>query len=254
MKQNLILWIAAAVITFLAGYLHSRLNEFYPVSGSFGIDGKEIGYKLDKAFYGKDDYKFIITTEIDSLKGNINWKKNGAAKWNTLPLINNTNVLKGRIPRQKPLTKIEYLIKLNYNKKLYSILPGNRPIEMIFFGQVPASINIFFLFTLFGGLVLAVRTGLEYFHFPGKMKTLEIFTLIFFIVNVFAFHPLKKTYELGMVGQGSIPITEMFSLSSILLFVIWAAATALIFNTKNYKIWAIPAAALTLIVYEFGIF
>ncbi|HSD64800.1 MAG TPA: hypothetical protein VLB50_13440 [Ignavibacteriaceae bacterium] len=254
MKQNLILWIAAAVITFLAGFAHSLMNEYYPVSGSFGIDGKEIGYKLDKAYYGNDDYKFIVTTEIDSLHGIVKWKRIGAGDWNSLPLINSSGVIKGRIPLQKPLTRIEYLIKLNYNDKVYSVLPDNRPVELTFFGKVPGSVNFYYMFTLLGGLMLAFRTGLEYFRFPGKLKTLEIFTFIFFIVNVFAFHPLKLSYELGMVGKGAIPISAMFPFSSVLLFLIWTAATALIFNTKNYKIWPIPAAILTLIVYELGNF
>lgn len=254
MKQNIILWIAAAIITFLAGFLHSRLNEYYPVSGSFGINGKEIAYKLDKVNYGSDDYKFIIKSEITGIQGSVNWKKANSQKWNLLPLVDSAGVIKGKIPQQKPLTKIVYIIKMNFNGNDYSILPGNRPVEITFFGKIPASVNFYFLFTLLGGLLLAVRTGLEYFHFPGKMKTLELFTLIFFIVNLFAFRPLKISYELGEIGKGAVPLSVIFPLSSILLFVVWVAATALIFNTKNYKIWVIPAAVLTLLIYEFGSF
>lgn len=250
MKQNLILWIAAAIITFLAGFLHSRLNEYYPVSGSFGINGKEIGYKLDKVYYGNRDYKFMITTEITGLKGEVIWKKQYDKRWNSLSLVDSAGVIRGKIPHQKPLTKIQYLIKLNYKDKVYTILPGNSPVEITFFGKVPASVNFYYLFTLLGGILLAVRTGLEYFHFPGKLRTFDLFTLIFIIVNVFAFHPLKTSYELGMIGKGGISFWEMFPIPSLLLFIIWTATTALIFNTKNYKIWTPPAAILTLLIYE----
>ncbi len=254
MKQNIILWISAAVITFLVGFLQSRLNEFYPVSGSFGIKGKEVGYKLDKVFYGNDSYKFFITTESDNITGKVYWKKPDTAGWEYSDLTYSGSILIGKIPHQPPLTKIEYLIKLNSNDKEYSILPGNNPVTMTFFGAVPSSINFYYMFTLLGGLLLAIRTGLEYFKIPGKIKTLNIFTLIFFVVNVFAFHPLKTTYELGMVGKGAIPITEMFQFSSILLFITWALATSLIFNTKNYRVWAPSAAIITILIFELGHF
>ncbi len=252
MKQNLILWIAAAIITFLAGFLHNRINEYYPVSGSFGINGKEIGYKLDKAYYGNDDYKFIITTEITGLTGKVIWKKQYDTEWNSFALVESTGVIIGKIPHQKPFTKIHYLIKLNYKDKVYTILPGNSPIELTFFDKVPASVNFYYLFTLLGGLLLAVRTGLEYFHFPGKLKTLDLFTLIFIIVNVFAFHPLKTSYERGMIGKGSVAFSEMFPIPSLLLFIIWIATTVLVFNTKKYRNWTPPAAILTLLIYEIG--
>jgi hypothetical protein len=99
-----------------------------------------------------------------------------------------------------------------------------------------------------------VRTGLEYFNLPGKMKKLNVFTLILIVVNVFAFHPLKTTYQLGAVGKGAIPIPELFQISSILLLFIWIITTALIFNTKKYRIWAPLAATITIIIFELGNF
>ena len=250
MKQNLILWISAFVITFLAGFLQNRLSENYPISGSFGIDGKEMGYKLDKVYYGINDYKFYITTEIEGIKGKLDWKELNSDNWNFSDLIDNTHIIIGTIPHQKPLTRIEYLIRLPYNNKQYTILPGNKSVTITFLGNVPASVNFYFLFTLFGGIILAIRTGLEYFNSPGKIKTLTIFTLIFFAVNAFAFQPLKRTDELGMIGKGAVPINEIFPLSSVLLFVTWVVATALIFNTRKNRVWALIAAVITILIFE----
>jgi len=250
MKQNLILWISALVITFLAGFLQNRLSENYPVSGSFGIEGKEVGYKLDRVSYGNNDYKFYITTEINGINGKLNWRELNSDKWYSSDLNDSANIIIGSIPHQQPLIRIEYLIRLMYNNKEYTILPDNKTVTITFLGQVPASINFYFFFTLFGGILLAVRTGLEYFNMPGKLKTLNIFTLIFFTVNAFAFQPLRRTYELGMVGKGAVPIDEIFRLSYVLLFITWVAATVLIFNTKKNRIWALIAAVITLLIFE----
>ncbi len=254
MKQSIILWIAAFVITFLVGFLQSRLNNQYPVSGSFGIEGKEVGYKFDKVYYGSDSYQFLITSEIKNLEGKVFWKIENSDKWNSSDLNSNGKILIGKIPGQSPKTKIEYLVKLDYNNKEYSIPSENQAVLLTYYASVPSSVSFYYIFTLFLALLLAVRTGLEYFNLPGKMKKLNVFTLILIVVNVFAFHPLKTTYQLGAVGKGAIPISELFQISSILLLFIWIITTALIFNTKKYRIWAPLAATITIIIFELGNF
>lgn len=254
MKQNIILWIAAAVITFIAGFLQSRISGDYPVSGSFGIEGKEIGYKLDRVSYGDKDYRFSLRSEIKNLEGTVNWRPAGARKWESLELSGSGEIISGKIPVQKPATKVEYYVTVNYNSKSYNIPQNNKPVTLTFYGNIPSSISFYYWSTLLGLVLLSVRTGLEYFHHPGKIKKLNIFTLIFAVVNVFAFHPLRTTYKLGAVGKTVIPITEMFQLSSVLLAVTWIIATALIFNTKNYRIWAPAAAIVTLLIFELGKF
>jgi hypothetical protein len=254
MKQSIILWTAAAVITFLAGFLQSRLSNEYPISGSFGIEGKEIGYKLDKVYYGNDDYKFFLKSEIDRLAGSVYWKASGTEEWSKSELIDSGEILSGKIPNYKPLTNIDYYIRVDYNNKSYNIPPDNKPVTITFYSKIPASVNFYYWFTLFGVLLLAVRTGLEYFHIPDKIKKLNVFTLIFVFVNVFAFHPLRTTYKLGAVGKSVIPVTQMFQFPSILLLLTWILATALIFNSRNFRIWAPAAAAITLFIYELGHF
>ncbi len=254
MKQSIILWTAAAVITFIAGFMQSRLSSDYPISGSFGIEGKEIGYKLDKTYYGNDDYKFLLRSEIDSLEGKVYWKFDNAQNWNSADLQDSAGIITGKVPYDIPRTKAEYYIKLNYKNKSYSIPPNNKPVNLTYYGKIPSSISIFYLITLLGAILLAVRTGLEYYKVPGKLKKIEIFTLIFVISNVFVFNPVRITYKFGSVGKTIIPLTAMFPLSSILLLAVWILATVLIFNTKNFRIWAPIAAVVTLIIFEMGNF
>ena len=253
MKQNIILWVAAFIITFVAGFLQSRLSERYPVSGSFGINGKEIGYKLDRVFSGEDDYTFTIKSEIENLQGKLFWKKTGEERWNSAALTDSGSYIFGKIPHQSPQTKTEYFVKLFYKNNEYFVPAGGNPVELKFLGTVPSKINIYYWLTLLGGILMAVRTGLEYFNVPGKLKKLEVFTLIFIVVNVFAFHPVKTSYELGAIGN-AVPITSMFQFSSIFLFATWVIATALIFNTKNYRIWAPVAAIISILIFELGSF
>jgi hypothetical protein len=47
-KNNIVLWIAAFVITFLTIYLSNLLDNDYPLSGTFGIDGKKFHTDLKR--------------------------------------------------------------------------------------------------------------------------------------------------------------------------------------------------------------
>ncbi len=254
MKQSIILWTAAAVITFVAGFLQSRLSSEYPVSGSFGIEEKETGYKLDRVYYGNDAYRFFLKTESDSLTGTVFWKNKGSSSWNSSELSQKAEIVSGSIPQQEPGSKVSYYIKLHHNGKEY-IIPGKgEGIIMTFYRKVPGSINFYYWATLLVAILLAVRTGLEYFRFPGNLKKIEIFTLIAVIANVFVFNPVRMTYKFGSVGKSVISLTAMFPLSSVLLLATWIIATALIFNTKNFRIWAPAAAILTILIFELGKF
>ncbi len=252
MKQSIILWTAAVVITFVAGFLQSRLSREYPVSGSFGIEGKETGYKLDRVYYGKDDYIFFLRTESDSLDGSVYWKAEGSSSWNSSELTEKGGIISGSIPSRVPGSNVSYYIKIDRKGKEYIIPAKGEPITMTFYGKVPGSINFYYWATLLGALLLAIRTGLEYFRFPGNLKKIEIFTLIAFISNVFVFNPVRMTYKLGSVGKSVVSIPEMFPLPSILLLATWIIATALIFNTKNFRIWSPAAALATILIFELG--
>ena len=85
MKQNIILWLGAIVITFLSGYVESVTSPDYPITGTIGIDGKKLSYKLDKTATPEEGLDIILRTDIDSLTGqlefqvigvNIGWIKN----------------------------------------------------------------------------------------------------------------------------------------------------------------------------------
>ena len=47
-KNNIILWIASLVITFLGIYLSNLVDKDYPVTGTFGIEGQKVSYRFEK--------------------------------------------------------------------------------------------------------------------------------------------------------------------------------------------------------------
>ena len=252
MKQSIILWTSAFVISFLFVFANRFISPEYPVTGSFGIDMKKVTYQLEKVYRGKDDYKIIIKTEIDSLNGSILWRvKESNTGWNIEPMKFFGDMLSGRIPHQLPSTLVEYKIKLLKDRKVY-YLPPNGEISLKYLNSVPPSIMGFYYLTLYFALFFSVRTGLDYFNENQKIKKLAIFTIMIWIANVMVFNPVKHSYELSTrIGGTILPITDLFDIRHLIFLIIWIIGIILIFNLKNYKIWTAVISGATLLAFLF---
>lgn len=252
MKQSLILWIGAFVISFLFGFANRLISPEYPVTGSFGINMKKVIYKFERIYRGNDDCDIVVGTEVDSLNGNILWRiKNINSGWNVAPMRLSGKTLMGKIPRQLPSTLIEYRVKVWKDGKIF-YLPQAGKITLKYLSSVPPSIMGFYFFTLYLALFLSVRTGLDYFNENQKIKKLALFTIMILIANVIVFNPVKRSYELSTrIGGTILPITDLFDIGHITFLIIWIIGIILIFNLKNYKIWAAIVSGATLIAFLF---
>lgn len=247
MKQQIILWAGAFIITFLFGYLESVTGKDYPISGTFGIEGKKVSYFLQKTWKSNSDFQTIIRTDVDGVSGKIFWKKTDDAEWNISALKEEENVLIGEIPLQPPLTEVLYKIELNYEDE--KLVKETAPVKLKFLGEVNKTIYYLFYFTLFAGLFLSTRTGLEFFNEKERIQKLTIFTVIFFFLY-FIITPLKNTYEVG--GFDRVPgLIELYNLNAPVLFGIWIIGMILIFKIKKRKEAALITAVVTLLLFLF---
>jgi hypothetical protein len=249
MKQSLILWISAAVITFLAGYIQNRTSPTYPTNGTIGIDGQKVSYHLKKVYSNKNDYLLMLRSEVENLKGIIKWKRRGENQvWLIDTLKYSEGSLVGIIPKQSALTEIEYLVKLNYENTEY-FLPENKIEKIKFLGPVPLTIDIHYYLTLFIGLLLAIRVGLEIFNEKPRLRLYSIFTLISIFSCAMIFAPVKKAYEMEVIEKTVPLIGELFDGWLITLVLIWILNLILVSYTKNPKTWVITFSVLTLVIF-----
>lgn len=249
MKQTIILWIAAGVLTFLAGFLQSRTSPNYPINGTIGIEGKKVSYHLEKIHKSKDEFKIIIQTEIENLMGVLAWRTlNSSDGWIIDSLKLSNNVLTAIIPVQNPLTEVEYKLKILYKSKEYFI-PSTETQKVLFLGQVPKTILIYYYLTLFVGLLLSLKTGLEYFNNKPRIRLFSIFTLISFFSCAFIFAPVKKAYEMGIIGKSVPPINKLFQAWLLLLVFFWIVETIVVSSSKYKTKYALIFSIMTLIVF-----
>lgn len=262
MKNNIILWLGTFIITFLAGYMHSVTGPNYPVSGTIGITGQKVTFKFDKIYRGYDSYIVFILSDVKDVKAFLLWKdvssihitnsiqKQPPSSWNRVTMSDSGAFIMGKIPKHSPYNKVAYRVELNYDGKQY-YLPEDKPVTMEFLGYVKPSVMNIFYFVLFGGLILAVRTGLEAFNNNRRIGMYTIFTLIFFFLYTIFVVPLKSTYELNAINHFVPSFNSLMTYQSVSLFVLWIIGLALIFNFKGNKVIPLVISSLTLIIYIF---
>jgi hypothetical protein len=248
MKQVIILWLSALIITFLSGYFESILSTYYPITGTIGINGMKVSYKFDKVFRGKEDYTVMIRTDLRDLQGKLKWQiEDNKHIRNTVQMISGNEILYAEIPKQHPKTIVRYEVELISGDSTY-ILPQ---CKIKFLGEVPPMIMFLFYFSLFGGLLLSTRTGMEYFNENQKIKKLSLFTVTFFFVLTIAVNPLKKSYELEAINKTVPPITGLFDYQSLILLFIWIVGMVVVFKSKNPKPAALVLSIITILIFLF---
>ena len=247
-KNNIILWVAAFVITFLTIYLSNLLDRDYPVSGTFGIDGKKVSYRFEKTHYGKDDFKTFIRTDVNDLTGKLFWKNNGDTIWKSIQMKKFDLILSGSIPSLKPEQNLIYFAELYSTDEKYS-LPDNQKVRLTFFGKIPAAVTVLEFLLLYLGLILAVRTGLEYFNDGMNSKKFGVFILIFFLTLIALINPLYLTYKYGFINSSIPHISKLFFLSDITIFILWIVTLIAIFRYAKFKFLPLVSSILTLIIF-----
>ncbi len=248
MKQIIILWFGAAVITFLAGFIQSGISPYYPITGTIGIDGKKVSYKFEKIIRSNDNYNIKIITDKDSLKGKLYWRLKGSTAWNEINMKTSEGLIEADLPHLKPNAEAEYYVKLFYNNKEFKI-PGDRIVTIKFLGNVPSTIMNLYYFVLLFGMLLCVRTGLEFFNEKSKIKKLALITFFFFFSLAIVITPFKKTYELNAINHNVPTISQLYDLKSLIILVVWTLAVVLIFTSKKSKLYAIIFASITLMLF-----
>ncbi len=136
MKNQVILWLSSIIIVFLIGYVKNVTYKYYPVTGTFGIEGYKVSYKLDQETFDQSSYKNIIISDIKGLTRKLIWFKEDERNELTFRKIDKRLVCE--IPILKPGQKITYkILILNYKNRTYKI-PEKDFVRLTFWGNIPS--------------------------------------------------------------------------------------------------------------------
>lgn len=245
MKRSIILWTSSILLVFLLFYINQITGSEYPLTGVISIDNSEVLYRLERTGLSKAPIKILIQSDNQNLKGFLEWRYSDK-KWRKTNLIFSDGAYSAIMPAQSVGQKIFYRIHFIQGKTQKTI-PANGLIEMKIKGKIPGMLNFYYYLFLIAGMLLAVRTGMEYFNEQPKIKKLA-FVTIFFFFGYLIFTPLQLSYEIGAINHFVPHISELFNLQPILFLLVWLCATIAIFQSKYSKIISLTAGLISIVI------
>jgi len=234
------------VIVFLIGYIKNSTDKDYPITGTFGIEGKKVSYKLDKVSYEKSSYKNIIISDIQGLEGKLIWSKDDVQHETAYKEIERG--IECEIPKLKAGQHIKYKVILNYLDNRYEI-PEKDLVTLTYWGNIPSPVNIMHFILLFGGLIIAVRCSLEVFDNNKYLKKYMVIGCTLFMTLTILIHPLYNSYKLGAINKNIPNILELLEPFYLVIMLLWVIGTVIIFNKKYVNIVTVFISSVTILLY-----
>lgn len=248
MKNEIILWLSSIMLVFLIGYTKNVTDKDYPITGTFGIEGKKVSYKLDKVSFDKTSYKNIIISDVKGVSGTLIQLEDHEQKETAFREIDRG--LECEILKLKPGKKTYYKVVLNYADKTFEI-PKEEFVVLTFWGNIPSPVKILHFILLYGGLLMSIRSLLELFNKNKYLKRYAIVACTLFITLSAIINPLRNSYKLGAINNYVPQVTELLQPALLLVLLIWILGTILIFNKKYMRTVTIFVAAVTVVLFFF---
>lgn len=249
MKETVILWLSSLVIVFLLSYFKSVFGEYYPITGTFSIEGQKITYKVDKVEYG-NTYKLLVRSDYENLDGEVVITSDAKRDYR-IKLNKADKILFTEINKKVVGNNFSYFLSLTGNNKVYRI-PKDGEINFTFFGKIPKMVEWLYLIFLYSGLVLMIRTGLEHFKTNRRTKNFLVLTSIVWLTFLMMINPLYLSYKYEYINKSIPPIQNLFPINFLIITTIWLVATVFVFLKKKDKPVVLLMSIISLLIYLFS--
>lgn len=248
MKNQIILWLSSFVIVFLIGYVKNVTDKNYPVTGTFGIEGRKVSYKLDRESFTKSYYSNIIISDIDGIEAKLLLKNDNSQ--NELGYSLTNLGLECQILKLKPGQSIQYKIIIKHKDQIFEI-PKNDFVTLTFWGNIPFPVKLLYSILLYSGLLMAIRSLLEIFNNNQNLKKILVIGCSIFIILIIIINPLYSTYKLGAMNHFVPSFSQLFDPLLLSILIIWIAGTTFIFNRVFVKTITVAIAVSTVLLFFF---
>jgi hypothetical protein len=277
MTRNVIFWVLAFIITVFSAIYQRTTGPTYPVSGQVVFQGKTYDYKFLRSHSVTSNSPVILPTYDTNIKVSIHWREHNSDKEiqrTPMTLYYDTVITgelseefqKGRyfyyadIPLKEYIAvhylkneipfaaKIDYFLQIESANEVKSI-PEDNPVVIRFKGDVPFIILILHIIVIFASMLVAMRTGLEFFNKEPQYKKYLLWTIGLLILGGFVLGPIMQKYAFGEYWTGFPFGIDLTDNKALIAFIGWVAAFIAQYKSKKPGVWVLGAALLMLVVY-----
>ena len=247
--KNVILWIAAIILTVGLVIYQRSTGPTYPVRGSVTVDGEVIKYKLIRTFGGNQDALVEINADNKDITGSITLKRfKSFDEWTTKDMIVEDGMLIGVIPNQPPAGKVEYKIVLHSNSIDYPL--SEEPVIIRFKGAVPMAVLSPHIFFMFFSMLFALRVGLELFFRRVDTKYYTGVVLVTLFIGGLILGPIVQKYAFGEFWAGWPFGHDLTDNKTLFVFIFWVIAWFVLRKKPQNRVWPFIAVLAMILVYS----
>lgn len=249
MKRSTLFWILACIVTAGLSYYQRTTGPTYAFSTTVTVENDEIPLRLDRSHAGSQNALVEIEVGNETITGVLLWTKYGTDDpWIQTPMVFEDGKLRGELPHQPPMGKLEYKVVLAAGEDRVTI-PAEGSLMMRFKDDVPLFILLPHVLVMLGSLLLAARTGLEYFSTEPKFRILTLWTVGFVFVGGFILGPLATKFAFDLWWTGWPVGNDITDNKTIVALVAWLIALVAVFRARNPKGWVLGAALVMILVF-----
>ncbi|MBW6491853.1 MAG: hypothetical protein K0B15_11740 [Lentimicrobium sp.] len=253
MNKNLILWIAAIVITLASAVYQRSTGPTYPVSGKVLVGDQQVDYKLIRTYGGPDNAEISIPEPTGNIQGTFRFKRlKSHDEWIEVAMVNMGGKLVAYVPHQPPAGKVEYQITLSDGTNQVQLTKD--PVIIRFKGHVPAAVLIPHILFMFLAMLFATRTGIEAIVKGDRTFSQAVYTAAFLFLGGIILGPVVQKYAFGAYWTGW-PMKGIFNFGDMtdnktaVAMLFWILAVYMLWKNREKRGWALLAAIVLLLIY-----
>jgi hypothetical protein len=249
MKQSLILWTIAFLVTAASAVYQRVTGPTYPVSGTARLGNREIAFRLERSHGGETDAPVLLLVDDPVVTGVLRWRRiRTDDPWSEVSMQRRDGSLTGALPHQPPAGKLEYTVTLISGAQTV-VLPPGPPVVIRFRGDVPLFVLIPHVLAMFLAMLLSTRAGLEVFAPSPSYRRLIGWTLGLLFVGGLILGPVMQWYAFHLWWTGWPLGTDLTDNKTAVAFLGWVIAAVVVRSSPHPKRWILGAAILLLVVY-----
>jgi hypothetical protein len=247
-NQTVWLWLLAFALTVLVSVYQRISGPTYPVKGKDKLAGTEVAYKFYRSWTSGNPLPVRIAVSDDIDEAWLQYRRyplSGGDEWTTVAMEKKAGAFHGLVPSQPAAGKVLYRVETAAAGQRYRLNHG-RPVLARFKGRVPAVLLLVHILFMFGGLLLALRTGLEALRRNGTWQKFIPWTLGITAIGGLILGPLVQKYAFGAYWTGFPLGGDLTDSKTLFAVLLWLAA---FFLRKRSRWWTLAATVLMIAVY-----
>lgn len=249
MKQKILFWAIAVVLTIFLAVYQRVTGPTHPLKGDFTLDGKMVKYELPRSSEGAQHTFIQINLNDPLVTGKVTWKRlKTNDDFSVINMSLNNGKLEAELPIQPSAGKLEYRVTLEKGGESIN-LPEKNDVVIRFRDSVPAWVLIPHIIVIFLAMLFSTRAGLEYFNPEPKLRKFTLWTIGTLFAGGFILGPMMQYYAFGAFWTG-IPFgIDLTDNKTLVAMIAWLVVFWRLNKSKNPKRLVLIGAIIMFLVY-----